>query len=88
MGITQDSEGNSTAGLAQLIIAKHRNGEVRDVDLRFREEFARFEEYSSMTLEPILSGGFANEPVKNVTFGSKMNQDPFAGSDEFSNTPF
>jgi replicative DNA helicase len=84
MGITQDEEGNSTRGLAQLIIAKHRNGEVKDVNLRFREEFARFEEY--VTLDSLLPNG---ESVKNITFESKMNKDPFSiDNDEFKNIKF
>ncbi len=44
MGISEDAEGNSTKGLAEIILAKHRNGETTDVELRFREQLARFEE--------------------------------------------
>lgn len=29
-------------GLAEIIIAKHRNGAVGDVRLRFKSEFAKF----------------------------------------------
>ncbi len=87
MGLTVDAEGNSTKGLAELIIAKHRNGAVTDVQLRFREEFARFEEYNSMNLDPIPLNG-TGEYQPNKTFGSKMNKDPFDTSDEFKNTPF
>ncbi len=49
-GIMQDAEGNSTEGLGQIIIAKHRNGATCDVNLHFRAEFARFEEWNSMGL--------------------------------------
>ncbi|MDM8174773.1 replicative DNA helicase [Olivibacter sp. 47] len=34
-GITEDEEGRPTAGMAELIIAKHRNGATDDVALRF-----------------------------------------------------
>jgi replicative DNA helicase len=47
-GIEQDEQGNSTKGLGQVIIAKHRNGAVCDVNLHFRAEFARFEEWDSL----------------------------------------
>jgi len=70
MGITEDHEGNSTKGLAELVIAKHRNGAVTDVQLRFREEFARFEELNENFLSPL------EETNRNSTsFESKMNDD-------------
>ena len=39
----QDEKGNDLKGMAEIIIAKHRNGAVGDVLLRFRGEFARFQ---------------------------------------------
>lgn len=41
-GLTVDAEGNSTAGVAEIIIAKHRNGAVGSVNLRFIDRFAKF----------------------------------------------
>ena len=76
-GIMQDEEGNSTQGLGQIIIAKHRNGALEDVNLRFRAEFARFEEQDS--------GGLLTSDDTGITFGSKINggsspaNDPMAG---------
>ncbi len=75
MGITEDSEGNSTAGLAELIIAKHRNGAVTDVQLRFREEFARFEELEMSDFGSLPDFNANNQ--QSVTMPSKMNEDPF-----------
>ena len=92
MGITEDAEGNSTKGLAEIVIAKHRNGPVTDVTLRFREEFARFEEYSSNELMP-LTGGESGA----YTVGSSMNNDDKSDdfnfnndfkSNDFDNEPF
>ena len=40
--IYKDQHGNDTKGIAEIIIAKHRNGAVGDVRLRFRSEYARF----------------------------------------------
>lgn len=42
---TEDGEGNSIKGLAELIIAKHRSGAVGDVKLRFVSKFARFDNW-------------------------------------------
>lgn len=41
-GITTDNEGNSLLGIANIIIAKHRNGAVGEVSLRFRSELTQF----------------------------------------------
>ena len=40
--ITEDERGNSLIGLAEIIVAKHRNGATGDVRLRFKSEFAKF----------------------------------------------
>lgn len=44
-GIEITDDGEPTQELGQIIIAKNRNGEVRDVNLRFRAELAKFEEW-------------------------------------------
>ncbi len=44
-GITEDEEGNSTQGMATIIIAKHRNGSVGDVNLKFVGHLAKFEDF-------------------------------------------
>jgi len=89
-GVVQDAEGQSTQGLGQVIIAKHRNGATCDVNLRFRGEFARFEEWDSMGLA---SGIPALDDSGNMTqtFGSSMNNmnggadgfDPFSSPNPF-----
>ena len=44
-GFTQDEDGQPTAGMAEIILAKHRNGATDTVKLRFRKEQARFLDY-------------------------------------------
>ncbi|PCH57841.1 MAG: hypothetical protein COC14_03850 [Burkholderiaceae bacterium] len=44
-GMETDEEGNSLKGLAKLIIAKHRNGELGDVKLRFDGARSSFTNY-------------------------------------------
>lgn len=73
-GKTQDDDGTSLVGVAEIIIAKHRNGAVEDVKLAFKKELARFsdlEQYPS-EFEPISSPR---------TYGSKMNNNSNAGLD-------
>jgi replicative DNA helicase len=40
--LTEDEHGNSLIGIAEIIIAKHRNGATGDVRLRFKSEYAKF----------------------------------------------
>ena len=41
-GMNTDENGMPTAGMAEIILAKHRNGAVCDVKLRFLKDQARF----------------------------------------------
>ena len=40
-GFKQDDNGRPLTGVAEFIVAKHRNGQVGDVRLRFKDRFAR-----------------------------------------------
>ena len=48
-GFTESEDHTSTDGLAEIILAKHRNGEVTDVKMRFIKEQARF---ANLTITP------------------------------------
>ncbi|WP_243346306.1 replicative DNA helicase [Parabacteroides sp. FAFU027] len=63
--IMEDEQGNSLIGMAEIIIAKHRNGPVGDARLRFRGEFAKFmNQEDDRVPMPDFVGN---------TYGSKMN---------------
>jgi len=49
-GITEDQDGNSLRGFAELIISKHRNGALDDIPLTFKSQFAKFIEPESYNL--------------------------------------
>ena len=51
--IYNDEKGTDLRGMAEIIIAKHRNGAVGDVLLRFRGEFARFQNPDAETDIPM-----------------------------------
>jgi replicative DNA helicase len=40
--LTEDSKGNSLLGIAEIIVAKHRNGATGDVQLKFKNIYAKF----------------------------------------------
>lgn len=44
-GLTVDEDGTPTEGMAEVIVAKHRNGAVDTIKLRFRKEQARFMDF-------------------------------------------
>ncbi|MCK5822616.1 MAG: replicative DNA helicase [Bacteroidales bacterium] len=82
-GLTEDKDGNSLIGLAEIIIAKHRNGAVGDVRLKFQAELAKFSD-----LEGDFMDSFPNDS-NNMTFSSKINNDSFDhNSDLESNSQF
>jgi replicative DNA helicase len=63
-GITEDDSGNSLHGVAEIIIAKHRNGATGDIHLSFKKELAKFSD-----METSFNDGFSS----SKTFSSKMN---------------
>ncbi len=65
-GITEDDSGNSLIGVAEIIIAKHRNGATGDVHLSFKKELAKFSD---------MENNFSNGFNASKTFSSKMNEE-------------
>ena len=78
-GFTEDENGNSTAGIAEIIIAKHRNGALEDIRLRFRSELARFDELDA-EIPGDFSGSGDYNSARSVIYGSKMNDQKGAPS--------
>lgn len=74
--ITEDEQGNSLIGMAEIIIAKHRAGPTADVRLRFRSELARFQDVEEDMFD---EGGFGQMPAAQ-SLPSKMNADGGNGS--------
>jgi replicative DNA helicase len=92
-GILTDEDGMDTKGVAEIIIAKHRNGPLKTVKAKFIDKFAKFADFDEFqkddaTLE-VQSGG---EKRIFKKFSSKMN-DEFDvekkhGKDDFDEPPF
>lgn len=73
-GLTEDP---AMTGVSDIIIAKHRNGAVCDVQMRFRSSEVRFVDMT----DPDLSGGNHSGVVQ--TFGSKLNSSEFKPNSDF-----
>ena len=56
-GITTTAEGESTNGLAELIIGKQRNGPVGSTRMYFVKEYARFEKLTRVQSDPMNNPG-------------------------------
>lgn len=79
-GFLQDEEGNSNAGVGEIIVAKHRNGALKNVRLRFISNYARFDNLESfedqMPNEVPTKALTANDSFDSsgtITIPSKMN---------------
>ena len=82
--IDQDEEGNSTHGMAELIIAKHRNGALADVKMQFIDRFAKFVDYEDDSFADdgtLPSGDYSKE--NSYTVPSRMNDSPADDSTPF-----
>ncbi len=83
-----DDDGTPTQGQAELIVAKHRNGALDNVRLRFIPHLAKFEDLpEDMDQNPAplsANSGFDEEGKQTITRSSKMNEDddPFPGGTE------
>ncbi|MFN6946715.1 MAG: DnaB-like helicase C-terminal domain-containing protein, partial [Cytophagaceae bacterium] len=92
-GIDQDEMGNSLKGVGEVIVAKHRNGSLDNVQLRFIGKYTKFtdlddSDYSTggSPLDPSMSS-FA-EPQGSQTFSSRINDITKGGKDDDLNPPF
>ena len=67
-GLMTDEDGTPTQGMAEIIVAKHRNGAVDTIKLRFRKEQAKFMDY-----DDISGDGFSMDSSMNSEFGSAID---------------
>lgn len=93
--LTVDSDGNSLLGIAEIIIAKHRNGATGDVQLKFKNTYAKFMNKDDADADDNpFAGSYQTISSKiNGSAGSdhsalpSTSGSPFGGS-HFGETPF
>ncbi|MCC8173418.1 MAG: replicative DNA helicase [Odoribacter sp.] len=71
-GILTDAQGMSLKGIADIIIAKHRNGAVGEIQLRFKDELTQFCDLE--VASPFQSDATTGE-LTTKTFSSKLNDE-------------
>lgn len=76
-GMEYDEDNNPTKGVAEIIIAKHRNGALDTVKLKFISHLAKFTDldYSEEGGEAP-SGSVMDYPNNRIIVGSRMNDMP------------
>lgn len=83
-GLHEDEEGRPTDGVGEIIVAKHRNGSLDTVRLKFVKELTRFDNLDAFDTMDYGSGFSPNKgfdsAADTITVGSKMNDD----DDDFS----
>lgn len=87
-GLDVDENGNPTKGVAEVIIAKHRNGSLENVRLRFVDKYIKFvdldEMYAPQNLTPL-----ANVlPENKATITRKSKMDDIDDIDMSEDPPF
>lgn len=75
--LTQKADGGSTEGLAEIIIAKHRNGSLDTVPLRFISQYTKFSDWNP-------GYGSFDQPYTAKILGSKANETSSFGSEDES----
>ena len=92
-GFTETEDHTTTDGLAEIILAKHRNGEVTDVKMRFIKEQARF---ANLTIAPqAVPQGEQYDNYESPAPAQQQQQQPhqpsplqsMTGADEFAIAP-
>lgn len=78
--IKEDANGNSYIGMAEIIIAKHRNGAVTDVVLRFRKELAKFEDTDAVSSVSNDDGQTLPSKFNNRVQSDEASLDPANGA--------
>ncbi|MFN8286313.1 MAG: replicative DNA helicase [Chitinophagales bacterium] len=98
-GIETDVDGQSTKDIAEVIIAKHRNGPVKTVRTRFINRYAKFENLDEIgASDSYMEIQDGDEKRKFKKLPSRMNEEDEGGdgntgftrkhkADDFNNTP-
>ena len=96
-GLIENENGESNQGVGEIIVAKHRNGALDTVRLKFIGQYARFDNldsYGDDEFTTISSSMNANQNFDSgvMTIGSRINQandfeDNFE-KDSYDDTPF
>jgi replicative DNA helicase len=85
-GLNEDSEGMPTTGMGEVIIAKHRNGSLENVKLKFIGKFTKFTDLDFSDDSGFSGGSFPEDAGSSfsntVTLQSGLNKEEDTPSDD------
>ncbi len=84
--ISEFEDGSSTHGVAELHIAKHRNGALDNVRLRFVHEYTKFQDLTEFEYQA--DPGMLTDNPGTITISSKLNDWDNREDDDFTPAPF
>ncbi len=77
--ILEDEEGNSLKGVGEIIVAKHRNGALKTVKLKFTDQYAKFSDLDDPNFDELGGGtdpaNLASPQSNIITRSSRINDD-------------
>lgn len=76
-GLTEDENGFPTEGIAEFIIAKHRNGALDNIRLKFTSKYAKFdnlEEFDTSDITDLTANEEFTTQGPTMTVQSRMNE--------------
>ena len=74
-GITEDEIGNPTQGLAEVVVAKHRNGSLDSAMLRFIGKYTKFTDLEGYSLPTPSATSFDTITRASKANGASVSQD-------------
>jgi replicative DNA helicase len=86
-GILNDQDGNSLKGIAEIIVAKHRNGAVGEFHLSFKAHLARFSDLDSPPEENSINS-LHDAKGRNGIYSSKMNAELNSVDSDYGKSDF
>ncbi|MGH1334610.1 MAG: replicative DNA helicase [Aureispira sp.] len=90
--ILEDEEGNSLKGVGEIIVAKHRNGALDSIKLKWDGQYAKFSNLDDDAFTGLDDASFfdqAPSQLSGETFSSKMNDaNENKGTDDIDDVPF
>jgi replicative DNA helicase len=97
--INEDSQGNSLIGIAEIIVAKHRNGATGDIQLKFKNTYAKFQNKDDYDKDEDFGGNGGYQVISskmnaappdfyNDNIISNPAANPFSGNNKNDETPF
>jgi len=94
--ITEDEDGLPTTGMGEVIIAKHRNGSLENVKLKFIGRFTKFCDYDGNLMGGDYGNSFPSSGIPSefssgqstITMPSKANDEEMPSSGSPGDAPF